>query len=136
MLTENVYTFIEEAGRKALVREDCSYFNCLLDFAEKLNRRQELERLFRKEVCIGRVKCVLDRKLSTEENIVDTVNEVCQRSMQECKEIHRVWNSLSTQIAKAVLREFYAISRQVEASQSDVFSKVLFIATCLNSVIE
>ena len=71
-----------------------------------------------------------------EENIVDAVNEVCQRSMQECKEIHKVWNSLSTQIAKAVLREFYAISRQVEASQSDVFSKVLFIATCLNSVIE
>ena len=36
MLTENVYTFIEEAGRKALMREDCFYFGCLLDFAEKL----------------------------------------------------------------------------------------------------
>ena len=107
------------------MREDCSYFNCLLDFAKKLNRRQELERLFRNEICIGRLRTVLDRKLSMENNIVDVVNEVCQRSMQECKEIHRVWNSFSEHIAKAALREFCAISKQISASQPDVLSKVL-----------
>ena len=50
------------------MREDCAHFDHMLDFANRLGRRQELERLFRNEICQKRLRSGVEPKVVIREH--------------------------------------------------------------------